>query len=103
MSYIKGKWEVIHYGGEYRVIVSTTIKSNNVVTTIARCGSGWEDQTNARRICQCVNSHDDLLAACKVGLTYINALITKTPRPIMDLSSDKKQIDQAIAKAKEQQ
>ena len=39
----------------------------------------------------------DLLVACRVGLSYINAIITKVPRPIGDLQEDKELLETAIA------
>lgn len=45
------------------------------------------------------DSHDALLAACEIGLSYINAEISNVPRPISDLQEDKEQVEQAIADA----
>jgi len=42
---------------------------------------------------------DDLLAACKVGLSYINAIVCKVPRPILELQEDKELVEAAIKKA----
>ncbi|HUS89753.1 MAG TPA: hypothetical protein VMW91_10435 [Desulfosporosinus sp.] len=40
----------------------------------------------------------ELLAACRVGLSYINALKCKVPRPILELKEDNELIESIIAK-----
>lgn len=52
-------------------------------------------------ICQGVNNFDTLLGASRIGLSYINAVITKCPRPLQDLELDKASIEVAIAAAEE--
>ena len=51
----------------------------------------------ATHLVRCWNSHDALLAACKIGFSYIKAVTGKVPRPLQDLASDFKQVQQAIA------
>ena len=43
---------------------------------------------------------DDLLVACEVGLSYINAIVCKVPRPITELKEDKELVESVITKAK---
>lgn len=42
----------------------------------------------------------DLYKACEVGLSYVKAIISKVPRPILDLDKDKKQMEAALSKAR---
>jgi len=42
---------------------------------------------------------DDLRDACRVGLSYINAIVCKVPRPILELQEDKELVEAAIKKA----
>ncbi len=39
---------------------------------------------------------DALLDACKTGLAYVYAIISKVPRSIQDLREDKEQLEAAI-------
>jgi len=42
----------------------------------------------------------NLLEACKVGLSYVNAIVCKVPRPISELQEDKELIEAVIASMK---
>ncbi len=53
---------------------------------------------NAKRLVKCWNSHDDLLAACKLAETVI-AWFGKIKNIPDQLKADMEQIEQAIAKA----
>ena len=52
-------------------------------------------EANARLIA----SSPELLVACRIGLSYIEAVISGVPRPIQDLQEDKEQVERAIADA----
>lgn len=43
-----------------------------------------------------IANQKDLLDACKVGLSYINAIVCKVPRPILELKEDKELVETAI-------
>lgn len=55
------KWEYKKVCVSHRVVV----RNGSIDHTIARCGSGSEDEDNARRIVHCVNNHDALLEALR--------------------------------------
>ena len=57
------------------------------------------NQTEEESIANLIAAAPDLLAACKIGLSYVNAVITGVPRPIVDREDDKQTIEQAIDKA----
>jgi len=44
----------------------------------------------------------DLLAASERGLSYINAIVCKVPRPITELKEDKEFVEDAVSKAKKE-
>lgn len=72
-----------------------TVKTNPKIDKLNE-----ECQRYIKRITEVVKQRDDLLAACKVGLSYIKAILSRVPRPIQDLQEDKKQVEQAISQAK---
>ena len=43
-----------------------------------------------------LKQRDALLDACKTGLAYVYAIISKVPRSIQDLREDKEQLEAAI-------
>jgi len=55
--YTKGKWEVSTYEGGWDCVRS---EQGTII-----CKLGLNEPGNAERICKCVNSHDELLEACK--------------------------------------
>ncbi len=66
-------WIVSTYPNpDYIQVESTGLESRQIAKVTIYSYAGIKPDThranaiaNARRICQCVNSHDDLLAACK--------------------------------------
>ena len=48
-----------------------------------------------------VDSRKELVAACKVGFSYIQAIAHRIPRPLGDLSDDRELVKAAIEKEKE--
>ncbi len=100
-NWTKGKWEVKEY--ECGIAIETEgqqICGIRPGVSASRMLPHQEHLANARRICQCINTHDDLLAACRIGLAYIKAVSTGVPRPVQDLDYDKKEVEKAITKAK---
>jgi len=59
MDYTKGKLEVSNYNRR-----ELWIEADKHIATVH--GTGNTLQPNIQRICQCWNSHDDLLATCKI-------------------------------------
>ena len=91
-EHTKGKWEARPYlapADQWLVAGSEATALNRVAKMLDR---GEKGEANARRICQCVNSHDDLLAACEV------AVLALTHQPIHP--DDIRFIKDAIAKSK---
>ena len=75
----KGKWEV---GRSLASTGATPVKAdfgNGSKITVAwvcckdtaDCLTSEITEANAHRICLCVNTHDDLLAACEAALVYL--------------------------------
>lgn len=64
MSYTKGKWEVQLYtrrdSDNIRWIKAVGKRKPSICQTFKP-----HAEANARRICQCINSHDALLSACE--------------------------------------
>lgn len=77
-NYTKGEWKIdkeLTAGGA-PIIVSNTCWQNRkreIAKVLYAFGSeDPEVQANADRIVNCVNSHDDLLKACKMGLACLD-------------------------------
>ena len=68
MEHTKGKWEVS------RNTVQVKHSAGGFLRIALVDGGDSVYGANARRICQCVNSHDDLLAACKAQHEAIDRL-----------------------------
>lgn len=66
MSYTKGEWGTELLGTTLRMVD----EKNNDITLFP--GYSGLDIANAKRITQCVNSHDDLMEVCKDLISFIN-------------------------------
>jgi hypothetical protein len=82
MTHTKGEWKTDdnilfddRSGDGFDIY--TDLKNGLVPFKIASCTNwdlkwaGGNAKANAKRIVQCVNSHDDLLNACKISLNYL--------------------------------
>ncbi len=85
--YTKGKWKVKREADWYSVCLGDDEE-------IARLELCENNESNAQRIIQCVNSHDDLVEACKLSLFHFK-LKYKREVKIID------KLQQAINKAEE--
>ena len=80
-------------GHKGEIILTTQLRVDENQPIIAK---DVIDKEHAERLALCWNSHDALLAACKTGLAYVYAIISKVPRSIQDLREDKEQLEAAI-------
>jgi hypothetical protein len=67
---------------------------------ILSCGDDRRDQADARHIVRCVNSHDDLVAACDDAIDLFERLQTPGSPPWEYVPAEVAKLRAAIAKAK---
>ncbi len=108
MSHTKGKWTIetpcgFPYSGLYIVPVIRKDFPYHIAK-IRQLRESKESEANARRICQCVNNFDDLLAACEIVIhrAYSSGQDSMEQEVIRFNKKEWAFIKQAIAKAKEQ-
>ena len=80
MEYTKGEWKVTNDGLHiYSEDTEQDIASIKITGKNNPCRQ--EAEANARRICLAVNSHDDLLAACKAAKKLLNEVAEMNIQP----------------------
>jgi len=68
--YTKGEWNISKIANDYE---QYSIYADNKEKSSLICNS-VEGKDNAQRIVQCVNSHDDLLEACKEAVQLFESI-----------------------------
>ncbi len=97
----KGKWEIgeFYYPDDRRQGTCEVRQDMGILAKVVLPAKGWsgyeEGQANARRIVQCVNSHDDLLEACIYAKKLIEIARQYFPKSIRN--TDKFQLENTCA------
>ncbi len=113
MEHTEGKWTIT--GEDVRgndIFYRVEAKNYGLIALVDATPESDELKANARRICQCVNSHDALLAVCedvRVELALLHRIIVDPPefakdpavkKPLVDkIEKRQKQVKDAIAAA----
>jgi len=87
----------------------TAVKFTKELRNLAECALYDlvpDDKKLLYEACDIIDSAEsinaDLLVASERGLSYINAIVCKVPRPITELKEDKEFVEAAIEKAKKE-